>query len=332
MTPLRIRVTPLAGYLLALALYSSLMCLNTINQQYRQQQEQQRYMDNHNKAEDDDFVEGRHFKMRKHPRSVVLPQIRLVDDFYTWLASPETSCRKMVRFGGTYCRKAIDYDKVVCLDPDVAIKPNNCTVYSFGIGHDTTFDDMANHYGCEVFMFDPTINHDDINKNLFQREKFFHLGIESNHFHMNHHINYTDDSKTETIDGEYDTYDKIRERIGHQNRTVQYLKIDIENAEWRVLPDVIGKGLLSGVLQLAIEIHTMDIIKLPQNMVIDALQQYSKILSQLREEGFQRVSYRANIVVDTLYHVPGENRTIPTCAEVLYLRRGPVLGTRVKHY
>ncbi|KAK7076812.1 hypothetical protein SK128_009020 [Halocaridina rubra] len=323
MSSVRIQLSPLSGYLITLALYSGYMCLSSLRR-------------------DREFLQGEQFagvmqdndyernivmpkQIKRYARSLDHPRFHKVDDFYTWMESAETSCRKMVRIGGTSCQRTFDYDKMVCFDPDVALIPKNCTVYSFGIGHDQTFDDMMNHYGCDVYMFDPTINYTDLNRNLQPREKFFPLGLDAKHYSINHNVEYLESNTTEVIVGEYMTYDRIQEAIGHQNKTVHYLKMDIENAEWEVLPYMFHKGLLSGTLQLAIEIHTMDIIKLPKDEVIGKLEAYWTILQELEKQGFHRTHYRPNIVADTMYHVPGENRSIPTCAEVLYLRRGPVL-------
>ncbi|XP_066986580.1 uncharacterized protein [Macrobrachium rosenbergii] len=276
MTPVRIRVTPLAAYLLALAVYSCFMCISTLKEHQRRHYEA---MTANNAGTD----EEQRPRIHRRTRSLDPPKFITVDDFYSWLSSPETECRKLVRFGGTYCRKTVDYDKNVCLDPDVALKPRNCTVYSFGIGHDTSFDDMSNYFGCDVFMFDPTINKSDVNSQLLEKQKFFHIGISAKNY------------------------------------------VDIENTEWDVIPYLSRKNLWPGIMQIAIEVHTMAIMDLPPENVMDELQRYARILLLLRKEGFLRVSYRANYVEETLYKVPGENRSIPTCSEVLYIRRGPRL-------
>ncbi|CAL4084491.1 unnamed protein product, partial [Meganyctiphanes norvegica] len=106
--------------------------------------------------------------------------LRKADDFYHHLAQDQTHCRKMVRFGGSYCKKNPDNEKYVCLDEGLALKSRNCTVYSFGVGDDTTFDDAASQYGCEVFMFDPSLDQDlkdEVIKNLTTYQHFYNLGL-----------------------------------------------------------------------------------------------------------------------------------------------------------
>ncbi|XP_064105015.1 uncharacterized protein LOC135214614 [Macrobrachium nipponense] len=319
MTPVRIRVTPLAAYLLALAVYSCFMCISTLKEHQRRQYEA---MTANDAGIDEDQQRP---SIHRRTRSLDPPKFVTVDDFYSWLSSPETDCRKLVRFGGTYCRKTVDSDKNVCLDPDVALKPRNCTVYSFGIGHDTSFDDMSNDFGCDVFMFDPTINKSDVSSQLLKKQKFFHVGISSKNYTLLHNVTYVDSGGGEVIVGKYNTYDEIRKLVGHTNQVVHYLKVDIENTEWDVIPYLSRKGLWPGIMQIAIEVHTMAIMDLPPENVMDELQRYARILLLLRKEGFLRVSYRPNYVEETLYKVPGENRSIPTCSEVLYIRRGPRL-------
>ncbi|XP_068223732.1 probable methyltransferase-like protein 24 [Palaemon carinicauda] len=318
MTLVRIRVTPLAGYLVILAVYSGFMCISTFKEHQRRQFEAMAA----NEASDQADPLP---KITRRSRSLDPPKFAAVDDFYSWLSSPETDCRKLLRFGGTYCQKTVDSDKNVCLDADVALKPKNCTVYSFGIGHDTSFDDMSNYFGCNVYMFDPSINKEDVSSQLLEKQKFFHIGLSSKNYTMLHNITYVDSHDKEVIEGKYSTYDKIRELVGHKNQPVHYLKVDIENTEWDVIPYLSKKGLFAGIMQIAIEVHTMTIMKIPPNRVMEELQRYARILLLLRKEGFQRVSYRPNYVEETLYKVPGENRSIPTCSEVLYIRRGPPL-------
>lgn len=43
--------------------------------------------------------------------------------------------------------------------------------------------------------------------------------------------------------------------LRHGEKVIDYLKIDIESAEWNVLPQTIESGMLSRVKQLAVEFH-----------------------------------------------------------------------------
>lgn len=52
----------------------------------------------------------------------------------------------------------IDGAWFVCFDDDLAPRPNQCRVLSFGVNNDHTFDqEMIDKYGCEVHSFDPIV-------------------------------------------------------------------------------------------------------------------------------------------------------------------------------
>ena len=65
----------------------------------------------------------------------------------------------VITFDASLCKRKALWGKehqggwMICLD---SIKPNNCVVYSFGLGADWSFDSAAEEYGCEVHGFDPT--------------------------------------------------------------------------------------------------------------------------------------------------------------------------------
>ncbi|XP_045126468.1 uncharacterized protein LOC123513395 [Portunus trituberculatus] len=316
MARIHCKITPLSVYLVVLATYSTLMMLACLENEQLERMAKEHEQETAAPLEED-------MTIVRDRRSQHGRWLRSVDDFFRRMGTLETTCSKMVSLGGTYCRRALDNNKVVCLDEDVTLKSNNCTVYSFGIGADTTFDDQMNYYGCDVFMFDPTVNPEAIVSTNLEHERFHLLGLDIYRYNRTH-LNVYPDGINENITGEFDTYDNIRRRLGHESRPVHYLKMDIENSEWRVLPDLAKGGKLEGVRQLAIEIHTMDIIRAPTHQVLPLLRHYWQVLEHLTRLGFLRAWYRPNLVVETMYHVPGENRSIATCFEVLYLRRGPV--------
>ncbi|KAK8392085.1 hypothetical protein O3P69_017604 [Scylla paramamosain] len=274
MARIHCKITPLSVYLVVLAMYSTLMMLACLeNEELNRVAREQKQKTAAPLQDDMTIVRDRRSQHGKW--------LRTVDDFFKRMGTLETTCSKMVSLGGTYCRRALDNNKVVCLDEDVTLKSTNCTVYSFGIGADTTFDDQMSHYGCDVFMFDPTVNQETIVSTNLKNERFHLLGLDIFRYNRTH-MNEYPDGKKENVTGEFDTYDNIRRRLGHESRHVHYLK------------------------------------------VLPLLRQYWQVLERLTRLGFLRAWYRPNLVLETLYYVPGENRTIATCFEVLYLRRGPV--------
>ncbi|XP_042887755.1 uncharacterized protein LOC122263412 [Penaeus japonicus] len=101
-----------------------------------------------------------------------------------------------------------------------------------------------------------------------------------------------DDKPSEDIVAEFTTYEDIKKRLGHQKRDVHYLKIDIENVEWGVLPQLVREGHLDRVSQLAIEVHTMDIIKVPRDKLVLA-NIYIHILYRIKTSTSSNYSYLA---------------------------------------
>jgi len=122
------------------------------------------------------------------------------------------------------------------------------------------------------------------------------------------------------MDVEMVTYDEIKRRLGHN--VVHYLKIDIEGFEWRSLEYMFERGLLDGVQQLSMEIHTKDIKYIPQDRVVGKLLEFWKTLRILERIGFQRVFYRNNLVLESVYYIPDKpGKVLATAVELLYLRK-----------
>jgi hypothetical protein len=55
-----------------------------------------------------------------------------------------------------------------------------CLIYSFGIGHETSFDWAAEGIGCDVYMFDPSIGQP--RKNFSKHMHFFPIGLSTRTF------------------------------------------------------------------------------------------------------------------------------------------------------
>ena len=110
-----------------------------------------------------------------------------------------------------------------------------CLVYSFGSNNEFSFDDTMGSFGCQVFTFDPyaCLILDDGVKNTtvitddHERSKhvhFFRMGLYHEDIEM-------DDRgwKLKTLSSIYELFKPV-----HGEVLIDYLKIDIEEAEWKV--------------------------------------------------------------------------------------------------
>jgi hypothetical protein len=74
----------------------------------------------------------------------------------------------------------------------------------------------------------------------------------------------------------------------HGKKIIDYLKIDVEFAEWMALPQIIKSGMLSKVRQLGIEIH------LKENESIEKNRRYLKLLRSVERLGYIRFDSKYN--------------------------------------
>ena len=127
----------------------------------------------------------------------------------------DTACKEKHRFGGgylSYCHY-VDGGKYMCMDELIYnILNNECVIFSFGISHEWTFEDMMDDLGCTVYAFDLTVNYPSKRRQNITFEK---LAIEA---------------KKDT-GNLLDTLDNIQKKYHHENRKMFYLKIDIEGSE-----------------------------------------------------------------------------------------------------
>ncbi|KAK7475362.1 hypothetical protein BaRGS_00033380 [Batillaria attramentaria] len=142
-------------------------------------------------------------------------------------------------------------DRPVCYDlPFRPRKP--CLVYSFGIDFNYVFDDaMASQQDCDVFSFDPSMG--EMDHQHAPKVSFKAIGLaarDSNSYQPN-----LDHYVKDIVTWKVRTLASIRRMLGHENRTLDILKMDIETYEWEVIRDLLASRQLSSVRQLIIEWH-----------------------------------------------------------------------------
>ena len=211
-------------------------------------------------------------------------------EYVHWTNS--SACRVPFDFGGVVTKWlkfiAIDGQKTVCMDPEIVPVSASCIVYSFGINNEWSFDRTFEQFGCDVYAFDPSMNMKD--NNFTRRIHFYQLGI-SNKDNDHGVKNW----KLRTLDSIY----KMLEPV-HGPKVIDYLKIDVESAEWDALPQILRTGMLDKVRQLALEIHFEPHDKL------ETLRYYVAIIKSLEDYGMVRFTSRSNILSES--HVDILNR------------------------
>ncbi|XP_037787694.1 methyltransferase-like protein 24 [Penaeus monodon] len=192
----------------------------------------------------------------------------------------------------------VDGDKAVCLSSRYSITPGDCLVYSFGIAGDWSFDDAMAEYGCQVYSFDPTIGLE--NHQRSERVHFYNVGLGGA-------------NRTALIDGVNATIltlGQIIDMLGHTNKTIDYLKIDIEAYEILAFTQLASEQYrLSFVKQVGLEIH-------PQQQYHDEI--YT-IMTMLEYLGFASFDARRNMHQELWYTHPRlQNLILSCCYEIAW--------------
>jgi len=164
-------------------------------------------------------------------------------DYFSW--SNSSSCKLAHDFGGKMMTNpsGLDGQKAICIQPQsVAPPPGSCIVYSIGINNEWSFDDTMEKYGCTVYAFDPSMKNAEDQFNRSSGIHFYKIGLGAR-------------DETNSKGWKILTLGSIHQLLGHQDRVIDYLKMDIEFGEWDVLPELMKPGKLDQVRQLGIEIH-----------------------------------------------------------------------------
>ena len=160
------------------------------------------------------------------------------------------------------------------------VKPGDI-IYSFGVGHDVSFDlDMAGHFGCDVYMFDPSPAVEKGFENFSSgmklgRGKVFYQSLGLGPVSMD--PAKKDDLVIEGKKCPVKDMAGIARSLKHKH--VDILKIDIEGGEVPALLDMLAADTLRKlkVKQLFVEFHFWD---------DDQFRGFVQIVGGLKKQGY----------------------------------------------
>ena len=220
------------------------------------------------------------------------------EEIYRYLHwTNSTSCHFAVDFGfSVFDNEGIaspDGHKAICLDKGVSPIYNNCLVYSFGINYQWSFDDAMEEYGCQVYSFDPSMNVGDHNRS--SNIHFYNVGLSGS--------NYFDPELKWNMKTASSVYEILSQR--HGVKPIDVFKMDVEFAEWNVIPQMLQSDFLSkNVKQLAVEIHFKE--NDPLKTFVDRVRILQKLESSTESGGrFVRFSSRPNPWLERSIYILG---------------------------
>ncbi|KAH3710621.1 probable methyltransferase-like protein 24 [Dreissena polymorpha] len=167
-----------------------------------------------------------------------MTRVQLLGVFWKYINRIQTLCRNVYRVGTVK-----DGGKEICTDKPYRPSPP-CIVYSFGIDYRLEFDlAVVKLFGCQVYAFDPSMKMES--KRVSEHIWFYNWGLGG--------------EDTVTNNGwVIKTLATIRKELGHSNKTIDVLKVDVEGDEWHALLQMLKTGALKDVKQIAMETHFLD--------------------------------------------------------------------------
>ncbi|KAK3879222.1 hypothetical protein Pcinc_016186 [Petrolisthes cinctipes] len=177
-----------------------------------------------------------------------VPGLASIEQYRTYLHHTETACKDMRQFGG-HPPAPRDGRKFICMDQRFNIKPGNCTIYSFGINNEWSFEDEMEKFGCKVYAFDPTMGKEDHRRS--PGIQFFATGI----------ANYQGVKKIGMGKNwamrKVDRFENLVNQVGETDNEIDFIKLDVELSEVDFLQDMLlnSQHVLHNVKQIAMEVH-----------------------------------------------------------------------------
>ncbi|KAK3601533.1 hypothetical protein CHS0354_027675 [Potamilus streckersoni] len=215
--------------------------------------------------------------------------------YHSYINSLQVLCRRVVRVGFLE-----DGGWEICEDSNY--RPHRpCLVYSFGINYDYSFDDdIVRRYGCEVHSFDPSM-----------RNESDHRRGALGYFH---NLGLGDFNQVNPSGWQLKRLGTIQKELGHTNKKIDVLKMDIEEWEWRTIPDMLKSGALSNVQQFVTELH----INLHFEPMEEAYKMGLSTLKDLYDEGFRIFWTHRNLWCKFMSRFVSEMRS--GCHEVSFIK------------
>jgi len=193
---------------------------------------------------------------------------QLTEILYKSVARPvQAGCKKMVRLGmgQPFLLGVWDGHKYVCEDDFT--EEEECLVYTIGVNNDASFEDAMASTGCEVYAHDHTVK--EFPNTKYKNVHFVKLGIGASNTN------------------EVKTLDTLLRDNGHSNRTINYLKVDVEGAERDSMMQWFKSGSLANVRQIGIEFHDV-----PTHS-----KEYFTIVQELYKLGFVTIMWDINRII-----------------------------------
>ena len=193
------------------------------------------------------------------------------------------------------------------MDPEFTILTSDrCLVYSFGIATDWTFDWDMERFGCEVFAFDPSVNFESgyLNGTI----SFLKYGIGGTD-----HVN--------DKGWEIRTLDTFVEYLGHKERVIHYLKMDVELMEFEVIRQQLlrrDSALIRNVEQIGVELHMTMFLPVWEHMSF--YREVYKTFWVMQRMGFYPFFYEKNPIIEPDMDVPGLDEKLVSAMEVVWLK------------
>lgn len=205
-----------------------------------------------------------------------MSEIQQMEFYLKYVNTLQALCRNFIRVGSL-----TDGGKEICIDEDYRPKAP-CLVYSFGINNQWDFDNMiVDLFGCEVHCFDPSMKRET--GKVSDKVWFYKVGI-------------SDKDWVNDKQWEMKTLATIRRDLKHENRTIDILKIDVEEAEWKAIPQMIDSGAADDIKQMAVELHFPERAKdKPKNWRDEETNMHLFCLRRIYEAGYRLVMRDRNI-------------------------------------